>query len=234
MSSRILVAEDEAPMRRGITILLQAKGYEVIEAGTGPEALLKARQARPDLIVLDVMLPGATGFEVLQTLRAEGAHTPVIMLTAKGTESDKVLGFAMGVDDYITKPFSALELLGRIEAVLRRCSTPVSTASQALAIGLAEVDFERLDVRRAGRALDLPSRALDVLHVLANAKGRLVKRDDLLDEVWGSDAVNPRTLDNVMVKLRQAIEPEPDRPRYLLTIRGRGYRLDSEGSRGGA
>lgn len=229
---RILVAEDEAPMRRGVGILLQAKGYEVLEAANGAEALVKAHAARPDLLVLDVMMPGKTGFEVLQALRAAGSATPVIMLTAKGTEADKVLGFALGVDDYVTKPFSALELLGRIEAVLRRCRPQAAPDLQALRVGVAEVDFAKLEVRRAGRVVDLPVRALDVLFALAKAEGRVVARDDLLDAVWGGDAVNPRTLDNVMVKLRQAIEPEPDRPMHLLTVRGRGYRLAIEGSRG--
>lgn len=226
MKPLVLVAEDEAPMRRGIVILLQAKGYEVIEAATGPEALVKARQARPDLIVLDVMLPGQTGFEVLQVLRAEGAQTPVLMLTAKGTESDKVLGFTLGVDDYVTKPFSTLELLGRIEAVLRRCQAARPAGPDALSVGVAEIDFARFAVHRAGQPVDLPPRAVEILGVLARANGRVVGRDDLLDEVWGGDAVNPRTLDNMIVKLRQAIEPVPDAPRHLVTVRGRGYRLD--------
>ncbi len=224
-AARVLVVEDEAPMRRGVVILLQAKGYEVLEAATGPEAIVKARAARPDLVVLDVMLPGQSGFEVLQALRATGVATPVIMLTAKGTESDKVLGFTLGVDDYVTKPFSALELLGRIEAVLRRCRPAVAQEPGRLRVGAADVDFGRLEVRRAGRLVDLPVRALDVLFVLARAEGRVVARGDLLDEVWGGDEVNPRTLDNLVVKLRQAIEPDVDRPAHLLTVRGRGYRL---------
>ena len=226
MTLRVLVAEDEAPMRRGIVILLQAKGFEVLEAATGPEAYLKASQGRPDLVVLDVMLPGQTGFEVLQALRAAGHATPVIMLTARGTETDKVMGFALGVDDYVTKPFSTLELLGRIEAVLRRCK-PAPVAPAPLHVGLAEIDFARLTLRRAGEPYDVPARALDVLAVLARAAGRVVPRDALVDEVWGAeDGVSPRSLDNVMVKLRQAIEPEPDKPRHLVTVRGRGYRLD--------
>ena len=230
MTARILIAEDELPMRRGIAILLQAKGYEVLEAANGNEALVKAHAARPDLLVLDVMMPGKTGFEVLQSLRAAGSAVPVVMLTAKGTEADKVLGFALGVDDYVTKPFSTLELLGRIEAVLRRCK-PAAAGITGLRVGVADVDFTRLEVRRAGRVVELPVRALDVLHVLARAEGRVVARNDLLDAVWGGDAVNPRTLDNVMVKLRQALEPEPERPTYLLTVRGRGYRLAIEGAR---
>lgn len=228
--ARVLLAEDEAPMRRGIAILLQARGYEVLEAATGTEALVKAHAARPDLLVLDVMMPGKTGFEVLQALRAAGSAMPVIMLTARGTEADKVLGFTLGVDDYVTKPFSALELLGRIEAVLRRCRSAPAPALGPLRVGVAEVDFARLEVRRAGRLVDLPARAIDVLHVLARADGRVVARSDLLDAVWGGDEVNPRTLDNLVVKLRQAIEPDADRPGYLLTVRGRGYRLATEGA----
>ena len=136
--ARVLLAEDEAPMRRGVAILLQAKGYEVLEAASGTEALVKAHAAKPDLLVLDVMMPGKTGFEVLQALRAAGAATPVIMLTAKGTEADKVLGFTLGVDDYVTKPFSTLELLGRIEAVLRQSGAPLTAADIHLERGFYE------------------------------------------------------------------------------------------------
>lgn len=228
-AARVLIAEDETPMRRGIAILLQAKGYEVLEAATGTEALVKAHAARPDLLVLDVMMPGKTGFEVLQALRAAGSPTPVIMLTAKGTEADKVLGFTLGVDDYVTKPFSALELLGRIEAVLRRARPAPAPGLGVMRVGLADVDFARLEVRRAGKAVDLSARAVDVLHVLARADGRVVARGDLIDGAWGGDEVSPRTLDNLVVKLRQAIEPDAERPRYLLTVRGRGYRLVTEG-----
>jgi DNA-binding response OmpR family regulator len=225
MTARILVVEDEIDVRQGLEDLLRAKGYEVLTAATGPEGLTKAASARPDLVVLDVMLPGLSGFDVLRTLRAEGHLVPVLMLTAKGAEMDRVLGFELGVDDYVTKPFSILELLGRVQALLRR-ARPAAPTSAPLAFGDLEVDFDRLELRRAGQRLEVPERAVEVLGVLARADGRVVSRDQLLDEVWGRDqVVNTRTIDNLVVKLRQAIEHNPDAPRHLLTVHGRGYRF---------
>lgn len=226
MSARILVIEDEAPVRQGIVDLLTAKGYEVITAETGPAGLVKALTAGPHLVLLDVMLPGMSGFELLGTLRARGVQTPVVMLTAKGTEIDKVTGFELGVDDYVTKPFSILELLHRIQAVLRRSSSTAQAPLSALTLGPVEVDFQALVLRRDGRPVELPARAVELLAVLARAEGGIVSRDRLLDEVWGADqVVNPRTVDNLVVKLRQALEERPEEPRVLLTVHGRGYRL---------
>lgn len=223
---RILIVEDEAPVRAGLEDLLQAKGYEVLSAQSGPEGLVKAREARPDLVLLDVMLPGTSGYDVLRTLRAGGFATPVIMLTAKGAELDKVLAFELGVDDYVTKPFSILELMGRIQAVLRRATPAAAPATPPVVLGTVSIDFERLELRRAGRRVELPARALEVLAALARAEGRIVSRNELLDAVWGVDqVVNPRTVDNLVVKLRQAIEVDPDRPHHLLTVHGRGYRF---------
>jgi DNA-binding response OmpR family regulator len=226
MSARILIVEDEADVLMGLEDLLRAKGHEVLSATTGPEGLTKAVAAAPDLILLDVMLPGLSGFEVLRKLRAAGHVTPVILLTARGAEVDKVLGFELGVDDYVTKPFSILELMGRIGAVLRRTGAGRAAGPAALSLGEAEVDFERLELRRAGRPVELPQRAIAMLRVLAVADGRVVSRDQLIDEVWGRDqALNTRTIDNMVVRLRQAIEPDPEQPRHLLTVHGRGYRL---------
>ncbi|MDB5101935.1 MAG: DNA-binding response regulator [Cyanobacteria bacterium RYN_339] len=226
MSTRILIVEDEAPVRAGLVDLLTAKGYEVLAAETGPEGLAKARAAQPDLVLLDVMLPGASGYDVLRTLRAEGHTLPVIMVTAKGAELDKVLGFELGVDDYVTKPFSILELMGRIQAVLRRAAPATPRALAAMTLGVVTVDFQRLELRRAGKRVDVPTRAIEVLAALLRADGRIVSRDALLDAVWGRDqVVNPRTVDNLVVKLRQAIEVDPDRPHHLLTVHGRGYRF---------
>lgn len=227
MSTRILIVEDEAPVRAGLVDLLTAKGYEVLAAETGPEGLAKARAAQPDLVLLDVMLPGASGYDVLRTLRAEGHTLPVIMVTAKGAELDKVLGFELGVDDYVTKPFSILELMGRIQAVLRRAAPATPRALAAMTLGVVTVDFQRLELRRAGKRVDVPTRAIEVLAALLRADGRIVSRDALLDAVWGRDqVVNPRTVDNLVVKLRQAIEGDPANPRHLKTIHGVGYRLD--------
>jgi DNA-binding response OmpR family regulator len=226
MSQRILVVEDEALMLQGLRHLLTSKGYEVIEAVTGPEALIKASAARPDLLLLDVMLPGLSGFDVLKALRGEGHRIPVIMLTSRGAEMDKVLGFQLGVDDYVTKPFSVLELLGRVEAVLRRATPAAPPAPNALALGEVEVDFQRLQLRRAGQAVDLPERALELLRVLVEADGQIVTRDGLIDRVWGVDqAIGGRRVDNLVVKLRQALEADPAEPRHILTVHGRGYRF---------
>jgi len=206
-STRILIVEDEAPVRAGLVDLLQAKGFEVLAAETGPEGLAKARAARPDLVLLDVMLPGTRGYDV-------------------GAELDKVLGFELGADDYVTKPFSILELMGRIQAVLRRTAPPAPRELAPLTLGVVTVDFQRLELRRAGKRVELPTRALEVLEALARANGRIMSRDALLDAVWGRDqVVNPRTVDNLVVKLRQAIEVDPDRPHHLLTVHGRGYRF---------
>jgi DNA-binding response OmpR family regulator len=226
MSARILVVEDEALMLQGLRHLLAGRGYEVIEAVTGPEALIKASAARPDLILLDVMLPGLSGFDVLKALRGEGHRTPVIMLTSRGAEMDKVLGFQLGVDDYVTKPFSVLELLGRVEAVLRRAAPATPPAPPALALGPVEVDFHRLQLRREGQLVDLPERAIELLRVLVEADGQIVSRDGLIDRVWGADqAIGGRRIDNLVVKLRQAIEADPGEPRHILTVHGRGYRF---------
>ncbi len=226
MTERILIVEDDRAVLRGLVDLMRAKGFEAIAAETGPEGLIKAREANPDLILLDVMLPEISGFEVLRSLRAEGRSVPVIMVSAKGSEVDKVLGFELGVDDYVTKPFSLLELMGRIQAVLRRSRPVTATAAETLRLGEVTVDFQRLELRKAGVALDMPARAIEILQVLARAEGRAVSRDRLIDEVWGvGQVVNDRTVDNLIVKLRRAIEPAPDRPRYLTTLHARGYRL---------
>ncbi len=228
MSARILVVEDEAPVRRGLVDLLAAQGHVVLAAETGPEGLVKAREGRPDLVILDVMLPGQDGFSVLRELRAAGFDVPVLMLTARGAELDKVTGFALGVDDYVTKPFSMLELLGRVAALLRRGGGKLAPAAgpAALTLGEVAIDLRRLEARRDGRTLELPARAIELLAALARADGAPVSRDQLLDEVWGADhAANPRTVDNLVVRLRQAIEPDPAAPVHLVTVHGKGYRL---------
>lgn len=232
LKTRILVVEDEAPVLQGLVDLLAAKGFEVLSATTGPEGLTKATGARPDLVLLDVMLPGLSGYDILRTLRARGADMPVVMLTAKGAEIDKVLAFELGVDDYITKPFSILELLGRIQAVLRRTRGGPSGRPEALAVadtlrmGEVEVDFHRLEIRRRGRVVDLSHRAFALLQVLARTQGQILSRDELIDSLWGpGQLVNYRTIDNLVVKLRQAIEEDPQNPRHVLTVHGAGYRL---------
>ncbi len=225
MAEKILVIEDEATVRRGLIDLLEAKGYGVFSAAEGNEGLLKAKEGHPDLILLDVMLPGLSGWDVLRGLRSERSKVPVIMLTAKGSEIDKVLGFELGVDDYVTKPFSLLELLGRIQAVLRRANPGEETLEEFF-LGQISIDLEKYEIRRGEKVLELPATAFEILKVLAKAKGSLVSRDQLIDEVWGKDQeVNTRTIDNLVVKIRQVIEADLHDPRFLKTVHGRGYRL---------
>lgn len=230
---RILVVEDEPSMLKGLVDVLGIKGYDVASAVRGDDGLEMARAGGYALVILDGMLPGLSGFEVLKALRGEGNQTPVIMLTARNTEMDKVLGFELGVDDYVTKPFSIMELLGRIQAVLRRhAAVPAAPVAQAPAgaqrVGEAEVDFKAYSLKRAGTAVDVPAKAIDILKVLIARKGEVVSRDTLIDEVWGADEfINQRTVNNLVVKLRQAIEQDPETPRHLITVHGVGYRLDA-------
>jgi DNA-binding response OmpR family regulator len=225
--TRILVVEDEPAMLKGLLDVLAVKGYAAEAATRGDEGLEKARAGGWSLILLDGMLPGLSGFEVLKALRAAGDATPVIMLTAKNTEMDKVLGFELGVDDYVTKPFSIMELLGRIQAVLRRGAPVAAPEVAATRVGAAEADFKAYALRRDGAACDVPAKAIDILKVLVERKGQVVSRDALIDAVWGKDEfINERTVNNLVVKLRQAIENDPASPRHLVTIHGVGYRLD--------
>jgi DNA-binding response OmpR family regulator len=228
MSARILVIEDDASIRLGLEDTLRAKGYEVWAAARGDEGLKLAGSCAPDLVILDIMLPDTEGFEVCRALRGPRSPAPdarVIMLTARGQELDRVRGFDVGADDYVTKPFSLMELLARVGAVLRR-GTAAREAPRVLVFGDVEVDFLRQQAKKAGRQVELPTRAYDILKVFARHPGEVVTRDRLLDEAWGYEkAPNTRTVDNHIVKLRQALEDEPDKPRHLITVHGAGYKL---------
>lgn len=229
MSKSILVIEDEPSLLKGLLDVLEVKGYKVESATRGDEGLKMALRGRYSLVLLDVMLPGVSGLEILHQLRAAGIRTPVILLTAKDTEMDKVLGFELGVDDYVTKPFSLLELLGRITAVVRRAEPQGQdqAAPESLSFDGTTLDLKRYTVQCSGAPVELPARAFDVLRVLAARRGQVVDRDSLIDEVWGKDEfINQRTVNNLVVKIRQVIEADPANPRYLKTIHGRGYRLD--------
>jgi DNA-binding response OmpR family regulator len=229
MSARLLYAEDEPSMAVGLLDVLRAKGYDVDAVADGDAALARAEAGGYDLLLLDVMMPGASGFDVLRRRRAAGDGTPVILLTARGGEVDRVLGFELGVDDYVTKPFSVLELLGRIQAVLRRSAGAAGPGPGLLRVGRAEVDLAAHRVRRDGVTTELPARAVALLAALARERGRVVSRDALIDAAWGPDAaVNQRTVNNLVMRLRQALEDEPEAPRHLATIHGVGYRLEAE------
>jgi DNA-binding response OmpR family regulator len=224
-----LVVEDDASIRMGLEDTLRAKGYEVDVVGRGSEGADKATAGRYDLVILDVMLPDIDGFEVCRRIRgAKGParSVPVIMLSARGAELDRVRGLELGADDYVTKPFSLMELLARVASVLRRAhgepSEPIG-----LAFGDLAIDLVGQVATRAGVRFELPSRAFAILKVFAKRPGEVVSRDTLLDEAWGyEDYPNTRTVDNHLVKLRRALEDEAEKPRWLVTIHGAGYKLD--------
>lgn len=227
--NRVLLVEDEDSLAIGLVDVLELKGYRVTRESRGGEALQRALEETFDLILLDAELPGLSGFEILKTLRSQNRNVPVIMLTARQTEMDRVLGFELGTDDYVTKPFSLLELLGRIGAVLRRTGASESSpeVDGTVRLGLAELDLRKFSAQRDGSELTLPTKAYDVLRILLDRKGQVITRDDLIDEAWGSDeGVTLRTLNNVIVKIRAAIEPDPEEPRHLRTVHGVGYRLE--------
>jgi DNA-binding response OmpR family regulator len=227
--TRILVVEDDPSIRLGLEDTLTAKGYEVDAVARGGEGADKAIGGRYDLVVLDVMLPDIDGFEVCRRIRGSrgpARKVPVIMLSARGAELDRVRGLELGADDYVTKPFSLMELLARVASVLRRAGGE-AVEPTGLSFGDVEIDLVGQVARRAGKRIDLPSRAFAILRVFARRPGEVVSRDVLLDEAWGyDDYPNTRTVDNHLVKLRRALEDEPDKPRWLVTVHGAGYKLD--------
>jgi DNA-binding response OmpR family regulator len=227
--TRILVVEDDPSIRMGLEDTLAAKGYEVEVVGRGVEGAERAISGRFDLVVLDVMLPDIDGFEVCRRIRASKGATralPVIILSARGAELDRVRGLELGADDYVTKPFSLMELLARVASVLRRAQ---GEAPEPIALAFGDVDIDLVGqvATRRGQRIELPSRAFAILKVFARRPGEVVDRDTLLDEAWGyEDYPNTRTVDNHLVKLRRALEDEPEKPRFLITIHGAGYKLD--------
>jgi len=227
--TRILVVEDDPSIRMGLEDTLTAKGYEVEVVSRGSDGADRALTGRYDLVVLDVMLPDIDGFEVCRRIRGSktpARSVPVIILSARGAELDRVRGLELGADDYVTKPFSLMELLARVASVLRRAKGD-STEPVGLAFGDIEIDLVGQVARRSGARIELPSRAFAILKVFARRPGEVVSRDVLLDEAWGyDDYPNTRTVDNHLVKLRRALEDEPDKPRWLVTIHGAGYKLD--------
>jgi len=225
--ARILLVEDELQMQRGLRDNLEFEGYDVVTAGTGPDGLQQLLAGPFDMVILDVMLPGMSGFDVLRTARQKGVRTPVIMLTARGEEIDKVLGLELGADDYLTKPFSLRELLARVKAVLRRAEgTHAPAAGGKAVIGLLEVDFDAHTASRDGAETPLTSKEFDVLRYLWEHRGQAVSRDALLESVWGYDEqISTRTVDNFMLKLRQKLERDPANPRHIITLHGTGYKL---------
>ena len=223
--NRVLVVEDEAALAFSLKLDLETEGYDVETVTTGDAAVRRAREGEFDLILLDVMLPGKDGFEVARELRRGGLTTAIIMLTAKALEVEKVLGLELGADDYITKPFSPMELRARVKAVLRRGQREDDV--RPYRFGDVEVDFARHEVRRSGRSVDLTSLEFKLLGAFCKNRGRALTREQVLDLAWGHGiAVSELVVDNHVVKLRKAIEPDPAAPRYLVSVRGVGYRFD--------
>jgi len=223
--AHVLIVEDEPAMQAGLRDNLEVEGYDVDVAGDGHTGLKKMTEQEHDLVILDVMLPRMSGFDVLKAARMKGVKSPVIMLTAKGEEIDKVLGLELGADDYITKPFSLRELLARVKAVLRRTEGGGAPAGK-LSIGGVDVDFGSYSAMKGGVAVPMTPKEFDVLKFLWEHRNQTVTRDLLLTGVWGyDDSMSTRTVDNFILRLRQKLEEDPAHPRIILTIHGAGYKL---------
>lgn len=223
---RLLVVEDEPGIALALEDDLKLEGYDVEVIGDGVAASRAARDRAFDLIVLDVMLPGKDGFEVCRELRRAGMHTPILMLTAKAQEAEKVMGLDLGADDYLTKPYSRHELRARIRALLRRAAAG-SGLAEAYRFGDVEVDFARAEVRRAGACIEATPLEFKLLAAFVRCRGRVLSRQQLLDEAWGRETfITERAVDNQVMNLRRKIEPDPDEPRFLVSVRGLGYRFD--------
>jgi DNA-binding response OmpR family regulator len=222
---RILVVEDESGIALGLEDDLTMEGYDVEVVGDGVTAYRQARTTAYDLILLDVMLPGKDGFDVCRELRRAGLRTPILMLTAKAQEAEKVMGLELGADDYVTKPFGTRELRARVKALLRR-SHP-EPGPQSYRFGDVDVDFARGELRRSGQPVELTPIEFKLLALFVNARGRVLSRDQLLDGAWGPGMfASDRIVDNHIANLRKKIEPDAARPQYLRNVRGLGYRFD--------
>lgn len=235
MKAKILVAEDDANIRHGLVATLESEGYAVTAASDGAQALKLFPQEKFELVILDVMMPKASGYDVCRELRARGVRGPVLFLTAKGEEVDKVVGLKLGADDYVTKPFGVHELLARVEALLRRGRAAGGPgAEEALPpvfrLGTAEIDRRKFTARIAGRTSPLTARELKLAEVFAAHPGEVLSRDALLNAVWGVGYFGTtRTLDQHVAQLRKKVEEEPDSPRAIVTVHGVGYRHEREG-----
>jgi DNA-binding response OmpR family regulator len=222
--SRILVIEDDPAILRGLADSLKRESHDVLTAADGEAGYGMIGQKRPDLVILDLMLPKMSGYELCRRVRAEGVTTPILMLTARGEEGDRVLGLDLGADDYVTKPFSLRELLARVRALLRRAQPPRALIDE-LRVNDVAIDFRKYEATAGGRPLDLTRREFQLLRVLASRPGEVVTRPDLLDQVWGlDDYPTTRTVDTHIASLRAKIERDPANPERLLTMRGVGYK----------
>jgi DNA-binding response OmpR family regulator len=224
-AKRILVIEDDQDLVLGLKDNLELEDYEVMTATDGEAGLARALESRPDAIILDLMLPKLSGFEVCRSLRERGVAEPVLMLTVRGQDTDKMRGFELGADDYMTKPFSIVELLARLRSMLRRASG-LPTKLEVYRFGNAEINFRLMRARRGRSPIPLSGLEFEVLRYLVVRRGDIVSREQLLHDVWGyQSSVATRSVDNVVARLRHKLELHPDRPDHILTVHGVGYRF---------
>jgi DNA-binding response OmpR family regulator len=224
---RILVVEDDLAILRGLKDNLEFESYEVLTAGDGALGYALLKENKPDLVILDLMLPKMSGYEICRKVRNEGITTPILMLTARGEEIDRVAGLDLGADDYVTKPFSVPELLARVRALIRRVQqSKTGDLPNELLFDDVSIDFKCFEARRAGKVVEMSRKEFGILRLLAARAGEVVRRDELLNEVWGYDQYpTTRTVDNHIALLRGKLEGDPANPRRLLTVYGVGYRL---------
>jgi DNA-binding response OmpR family regulator len=230
MKKHIIIVEDDAHIRLGLTESLRAEGFEVTDCSAGSEAMPFVKQRKPDLIILDIMLPGKSGYDLCREIRATKNRVPILMLSAKGQEIDKVVGLELGADDYVTKPFSLRELIARVQALLRRTSQVADESEsvpEEISFGNVKIDTRALRGTRGKTKFELTPRELKVLAVLYRERGKAVSRDQILNEVWGIEYYGTtRTLDQLLVKLRQKVEEQPAEPKHIVTVHSLGYRLE--------
>jgi DNA-binding response OmpR family regulator len=223
---KILIIEDEPHIVLGLTDALEFEGFAVVSANKGKEGVQLARQEKPDAVLLDLMLPDANGFKVCEELRRFDRLVPIIMLTARGQETDKIRGLDAGADDYVTKPFSVGELTARIRAIFRRAARPAESAPDVFVIGAASVNVTAQTVTLGSRVEQLSFYEIELLRLLFERVGQPVSREEILQKIWGTEAgPSNRTVDNFIVKLRKKVEPSPEKPEHILTVYGFGYKL---------
>lgn len=228
--SRVLIIEDEPAILRGLADILRFESYEVLTAADGETGFEMLRNAQPDLLILDLMLPKMSGYDVCRKARSSGLRTPILMLTARGEEMDRVAGLDLGADDYVSKPFSLPELLARVRALLRRSQVPAEgkRAEEALFDDVV-IDFAKYEARRAGAAVEMTRKEFEVLRYLREHAERVITREELLEKVWGLESYpTTRTVDNHILSLRTKLERDPKRPRRIVTVHGVGYKWSSE------
>ncbi len=235
---KILIVEDEDAIRMGLVDLLEIEGYEIDVAVDGEQAMDKVRAFQPNLVILDLMLPKASGYDVCRFIRKSFPHTFIMMLTAKNEEINKIQGLEIGADDYVTKPFSVFELMARIKSMLRRVAQEIPAApnpGDILEFHDVRIDFRKYEAAKAGRSIELSAKEFQILKYLSTRRGEVVTREDLLQAIWGYSIENmptTRTVDNQIVKLRQKIETDTENPLVIKSVRGVGYKFDPPEAKG--